>query len=107
MSGFVLKRCHGCNQNHFPLPKFCRWWEKRRTARKARLQGTEQFNGETINLVKNCINFLEEKLNGSTVYSQNELVNDFFRRSDDSCKPDGFHDLFDQKLRGGGNKSWN
>ena len=33
MSNIEVKRCHGCHVDHFPLPKFSRWWEKRRFVR--------------------------------------------------------------------------
>ena len=104
LSNIEVKRCCGCHVDHFPLPKFCRWWEMRRFVRKVSLQGTEQLNVEKIMLVKKCIKILEEKFNGSTVYTKNDLVNNFFTRSEDSCKPEEFPDLFNLKLRGGGNK---
>ena len=104
LSNIEVKRCCGCHVDHFPLPKFCRWWEKRRVLRKVKIQGTEQLNVETIMLVKKCIKILEEKFDGITVYSKNDLVNNFFIRSKDSCKPKEFPDLFNLKLRGGGNK---
>ena len=34
MSSIVMKRCHGCHFEHFPLPKFCRWWEERKATKK-------------------------------------------------------------------------
>ena len=101
-SDIVVKRCHGCHVDHFPLPKFCRWWEKKISLRKVTMKRPEQMNVETNFLVNRCIEILEDKLKGSTV---NELlVNDFFERSEDSCKPEEFQDLFNLKLRGGGNK---
>merc|ERR1712240_577642 len=45
---------------------------------------------------------LEGKLNGETLYQMNECMNRFFDRSEDSCNPNEFPDLFKLKLRGGG-----
>ena len=45
---------------------------------------------------------LEGKLNGETLYQMNECMNRFFDRSEDSCHPNEFPDLFKLKLRGGG-----
>ena len=41
-----LKRCHGCNKDHMPLPKFCRWWEERRMERKVPVNNIEQLSNE-------------------------------------------------------------
>ena len=81
----VVKRCHGCHVDHFPLPKFCRWWEKRRSVREVSLHETEQLNDEKMLLVKKCIKMLEDKLNGNTLYTREELVDNFFQRSEASC----------------------
>ena len=105
-SDIVVKRCHGCHIDHFPLPKFCRWWEKRRSVREVSLHETEQLNDEKMLLVKKCIKMLEDKLNGNTLYTRDELVDSFFQRSEASCKPEEIHDLFSLKLRGGGNKKY-
>ena len=34
----VLKRCHGCHIEHFPLPKFCRWWEKKKNSKQRTME---------------------------------------------------------------------
>ena len=40
------------------VPKFCRWWEKRKYAMKVAFQGTEHMNVETVMLVTKCIKVL-------------------------------------------------
>ena len=96
---FVVRRCPGCHVHHFPLPKFCRWWETRITLKKQKQTGSLPYD---IQLIKDCIEMLEGKLNGETLYQMNECMNRFFDRSEDSCHPNEFPDLFKLKLRGGG-----
>ena len=93
----ILRRCRGCHVDHFPLPKFCRWWETRKVLHSQ--TGSLPYD---INLVKNCIESLEGKLNGETSYHENEGISRFFHRSEDSCHPYEFPDMFNLKLRGGG-----
>ena len=103
----VLKRCHGCHLDHMPLPKFCRWWEERRNERKESMTETEELSTEKIVLVKNCIETLEHKFseNSEMEMSKHELiVNNFLKRSEDSCNSEEFKDIFSFKLRGGGDK---
>ena len=52
ISNIVVKRCHGCHVNHFPHPKFCRWFEKRRLAMKVTAQETTPMDNEKVLLIK-------------------------------------------------------
>ena len=50
----VLERCPGCHYDHFPLPKFCRWWKTRKNSRKAALKQSvnTKFNEDPVVLEK-------------------------------------------------------
>ena len=92
--------------HHFPLPKFCRWWETRNLTRGTPCKETQTGSLPCdIHLLKNCIEILEVKLNGVKSNHKNEcIVNNFFERSEDSCNPSEIPDLLSLKLRGGGSK---
>ena len=61
MSNTLLKRCLGCNFDHFPLPKFCRWWEERKSVKKGPWRETRQLSIEENIIVEKSIQYLEEK----------------------------------------------
>ena len=97
----VLKRCHGCHIEHFPLPKFCRWWEKRKTASKEQWNEKNSVNND---LVQKSIQVLEYKFSEIPKNQKDEvIVNNFFERGVNSCNPKENQDIYNLKLRGGGN----
>ena len=61
MSSIVVKRCHGCHFEHFPLPKFCRWWEERKATKIEPCNETRQLSIEESLSVKKYIQYLEDK----------------------------------------------
>ena len=105
INSIVVKRCQGCHFEHFPLPKFCRWWEERKATKKEPRKETRQLSIEESLSVKKYIQYLEEKFDEIPKTPKEEIiVNDFFKRSSQSCNAEEIHDIFNLKLRGGGNK---
>ena len=98
-SEIIIRRCAGCHLNHFPHPKFCRWWETRITLKEHNQTGPLPYD---IHLIKKGIEILEGKLHWGKSCRANECMNRFFNRSEDSCHSNEFPDLFNLKLRGGG-----
>ena len=94
MSNTVLKRCLGCNFDHFPLPKFCRWWEERKSVKKGPWRETMLLSFEESIIVKKSIQYLEEKFGEKSKTPKEEIiVNNFFERSSESCNPEEIHDI--------------
>ena len=98
----IIKRCPSCHVGHFPLPKFCRWWQNRQIARKTQIKQICSLEYDDLPLVRKCIEFLESKLNGRDKRANEIIANNFFNRSEDSSNPNYFPDMFNSnKLRGG------
>ena len=102
METILLKRCHGCHVCHFPLPRFCRWWERRNLAKKIHLKERVNPNQKDIPLIHKCISRLEESADEKTHIKNEIIVNNFFNRSKDSSNPKYFPDMLNpNKLKGG------
>ena len=63
----LLERCPGCHYDHFPLPKFCRWWKTRKNTKEAALKQSIniEFNKNQVSQLKKCIESLETRFNGA------------------------------------------
>ena len=104
-----LIRCLGCFNNHFPLPKFCRWWEEKNAKYPSNIKQPTQLEKDEILHINERIQYLEGQIDETYSHPEIEMnrkiVDIFFKRSKESCNLANFPDIFNfNKLRGGGEK---